>query len=31
MPMIREHFTTFGGKLPMALGDELRELEQWLG
>ena len=31
LPLIREHFVTFGGKLPAALADELAALEQRLG
>jgi phosphoenolpyruvate carboxykinase (GTP) len=31
LPLIREHFATFGGKLPAALADELAALEQRLG
>jgi hypothetical protein len=29
--MIREHFASFGAKLPKALSDELSALEQRLG
>ena len=29
--MIKEHFATFGAKLPKALKDELAALEQRLG
>ncbi|MCZ7595515.1 MAG: phosphoenolpyruvate carboxykinase (GTP) [Hyphomicrobium sp.] len=31
LPLIREHFATFGAKLPKALADELAALEQRLG
>jgi phosphoenolpyruvate carboxykinase (GTP) len=31
LPSIREHFATFGAKLPQALNDELSALEQRLG
>jgi phosphoenolpyruvate carboxykinase (GTP) len=31
LPMIKEHFATFGAKLPKALSDELTALEQRLG
>ena len=31
LPSIREHFATFGAKLPQALNDELTALEQRLG
>ena len=31
LPMIKEHFATFGAKLPKALSDELAALEQRLG
>ncbi|WP_414653818.1 phosphoenolpyruvate carboxykinase (GTP) [Hyphomicrobium sp.] len=31
LPSIREHFSTFGTRLPAALGDELDALEQRLG
>ncbi len=31
LPSIREHFSTFGSRLPRALGDELDALEQRLG
>jgi phosphoenolpyruvate carboxykinase (GTP) len=31
LPLIREHFATFGAKLPKALADELTALEQRLG
>jgi phosphoenolpyruvate carboxykinase (GTP) len=31
LPLIREHFATFGAKLPKALSDELTALEQRLG
>ena len=31
LPLMREHFTTFGAKLPQGLTDELNALEQRLG
>jgi phosphoenolpyruvate carboxykinase (GTP) len=31
LPMIKEHFATFGKKLPKALNDELSALEKRLG
>jgi phosphoenolpyruvate carboxykinase (GTP) len=31
LPSIREHYATFGGRLPKALNDELNALEQRLG
>ena len=31
LPLIKEHFATFGAKLPKALGDELAALEKRLG
>ena len=31
LPMIKEHFATFGAKLPKASSDELAALEQRLG
>ena len=31
MPLIHEHFATFGAKLPKALTDELAALEKRLG
>jgi phosphoenolpyruvate carboxykinase (GTP) len=31
LPLIKEHFATFGAKLPKALSDELAALEQRLG
>jgi phosphoenolpyruvate carboxykinase (GTP) len=31
LPLIKEHFATFGAKLPKALSDELSALEQRLG
>jgi phosphoenolpyruvate carboxykinase (GTP) len=31
IPLIREHFATFGAKLPKALSDELDALERRLG
>jgi phosphoenolpyruvate carboxykinase (GTP) len=31
LPLIREHFSTFGAKLPQGLSDELNALEQRLG
>jgi phosphoenolpyruvate carboxykinase (GTP) len=31
LPLMREHFATFGAKLPKALSDELAALEQRLG
>ncbi len=31
MPLIKQHFATFGDGLPKALADELSALEQRLG
>ena len=31
LPLIKEHFATFGKKLPKALNDELSALEKRLG
>ena len=31
LPLIKEHFATFGAKLPKALNDELAALEKRLG
>jgi phosphoenolpyruvate carboxykinase (GTP) len=31
IPMIKEHFATFGAKMPQALKDELSSLEKRLG
>ena len=31
LPLIREHFATFGDRLPKALQDELSALEKRLG
>jgi phosphoenolpyruvate carboxykinase (GTP) len=31
LPLIKEHYATFGDKLPKALSDELSALEQRLG